>query len=71
MAAVRERALLLSYQADGTAVGSWFMDGDWADPFRVDLPASAGCPAQDIPTLRLGPRGCGRYTRRPRHIRVG
>ncbi len=50
VAAVRENGLLLSYQADGTAVGSWFRSGDWTDPFRIDLPASTGCPALDIPT---------------------
>jgi len=50
-ASLRENGLLLSYQADGTAVGSWFRIGDWTDPFRIDLPASAGCPALDLPSF--------------------
>lgn len=54
VASARDELLLLSYQADGTAVASWFTGywlGEWSDPVSVGLPVSAGCPAVDLPTM--------------------
>jgi hypothetical protein len=50
MVSVRSAALLLSHQADGSAIGSWF-DGAWGEPFRIALPASDGCAAMDLPAF--------------------
>ena len=56
-------AVLLSYQADGNAVASWFGDmwpGEWSDPERVPLPATNGCPALEVSAfgwLRSGADG--------------
>ncbi len=54
VASARDALLLLSYQSDGTAVGSWFTGfwlGSWSDPVRVGLPAAQGCPAVDLPWM--------------------
>ncbi len=43
-----ETAVLISYQADGSAVASWFTNpwpGKWSKPVAIPLPATAGCPA--------------------------
>ena len=59
----QESAVLISYQADGTAVASWFTHpwpGTWSKPVTVPLPATAGCPAISLAQLgwvRTGAHG--------------
>ena len=53
-ASAREAALLISHQADGSAVASWFTGmwpGEWSDPVRIPLPADGSCPAIDLPSF--------------------
>ena len=53
-AASGDFAVLISYQADGTAVASWFSEpwpGSWSKPVEIALPATDGCPAIGSPRL--------------------
>ena len=55
IAAAQDAAVLISYQADGDAIASWFTNpwpGTWSKPVTVSLPAASGCPA--IGQSRLG-----------------
>jgi hypothetical protein len=62
IADARDALLLLSYQADGTAISSWFTGfwlGSWSDPVSIGLPAAPGCPAVDLPTMAWMREGDG------------
>ncbi len=50
----QDGVVLISYQADGTAIASWFTKpwpGSWGRPVTIPLPATAGCPAISLAQL--------------------
>lgn len=59
----QESAVLVSYQADGTATASWFTKpwpGTWSKPVTIPLPGTAGCPAtspEQLAWVRTGSDG--------------